>query len=50
MMEAAFVFVFKKVTIQRDRYATLRTLAAKREAGDAEEEEKARGRFGDGGR
>ena len=48
MREAAFVFVFKKVTIQRDRYATLRTLAAKREADDAEEEQETRGRFRDG--
>ena len=47
-MEAAFVFVFKKVAFQRDRYATLRAFALEREAGDAEEEEEAGGRLGDG--
>ena len=41
--------MFKKVTIQRDRYAALRTFAAKREAGDAEEEQEAARRLGKGG-
>ena len=44
-----FVFVFKKVTIQRDRYATLRTFALESQARHANENQEARGRFGDGG-